>query len=81
MAFNAPVTGMVFIAEESPLCAGLAIAFNAPVSGMVFIAEESAANLGAPVYYRALLCNCVALLVFNILVAAFNAKGLFWNTR
>ena len=57
------------------------MAFNAPVSGMVFIAEESAANLGAPVYYRALLCNCVALLVFNMLVAAFNAQGLFWNTR
>ena len=34
-----------------------------------------------PVYYRALLCNCVTLLVFNILVAAFNAQGLFWNTR
>lgn len=57
------------------------MAFNAPISGMVFIAEESAANLGAPVYYRALISNCTALLVFNILTAAYNDQGSFWNTR
>ena len=57
------------------------MAFNAPISGMAFIAEESAANLGGPVIYRAIFGNCVALLVFNLLVAAYNDQGFFWNTR
>lgn len=61
--------------------AGMAVAFAAPVSGMVFIAEESAANLGPPVYYRALAANCVTLLVFNILAAAYNNGHEFWNAR
>ena len=63
------------------MAAGIAVAFNAPISGMAFIAEESAANLGGPVFYRAIFGNCVALLVFNLLVAAYNAQGYFWNTR
>ena len=57
------------------------MAFAAPISGMVFIAEESAANLGAPTYYKALAANCVALLVFNILLSANNNGSAFWNTR
>ena len=57
------------------------MAFNGPISGMAFIAEESAANLGGPVFYRAIFGNCMALLVFNLLVAAYNDKGYFWNTR
>lgn len=63
------------------MLAGMAVAFAAPVSGMVFIAEESAANLGAPVYYRALVGNCAALLVFNILAMAYSNGANFWNTR
>lgn len=63
------------------LTTGLAVAFNGPISGMSFIAEESAANLGGGVFYRALFSNCMALLVFNILVAAYNTQGYFWNTR
>ncbi len=63
------------------LAAGIAVAFNGPISGMAFIAEESAANLGGPIFYRALFGNCVALLVFNILVAAYNDQAYFWNTR
>ncbi|CAL8469782.1 g9324 [Coccomyxa elongata] len=61
--------------------AGMSVAFAAPVSGMVFIAEESAANLGAPVHYRALVGNCVAILVFNILSAGYNSGANFWNVR
>ena len=67
--------------EARAVLAGVAVAFNGPISGMAFIAEESAANLGGPVYYRALMSNCVALLVFNILVAAYNDQGYFWNSR
>jgi H+/Cl- antiporter ClcA len=59
----------------------MAVAFAAPVSGMVFIAEESAANLGAPIYYRALAANCVTLLTFNVLAAAYNHGAAFWNSR
>lgn len=59
----------------------MSVAFAAPISGMVFIAEESAANLGAPVHYRALVGNCVAILVFNILSAGFNSGAKFWNVR
>jgi H+/Cl- antiporter ClcA len=61
--------------------AGVTIAFAAPVSGMVFIAEESAANLGPPIYYRALVANCIALLVLNILTAAYHNDAGFWDTR
>ena len=67
--------------EARAALAGVAMAFNGPISGMAFIAEESAANLGGPVYYRALISNCVGLLVFNILVAAYNDQGYFWNSR
>ena len=67
---------------RSPLLsAGLTVAFSGPISGMAFIAEESAANLGGPIFYRALFGNCIALLVFNILVAAYNDQGYFWNSR
>ncbi len=63
------------------LWSGMAVAFAAPVSGMVFIAEESAANLGAPTYYKALAANCVAILIFNLLSAAYNTGSVMWNTR
>lgn len=63
------------------VAAGITVAFNGPISGMAFIAEESAANLGGPIFYRALFGNCIALLVFNILTAAYNTQGYFWNTR
>ena len=59
----------------------MAVAFAAPLSGMVFIAEESAANLGAPVHYRALVGSCVAVLVVNLLTAAFKDGRSFWDTR
>lgn len=59
----------------------MAVAFAAPISGMVFIAEESAANLGAHVHYRALVGNCIAILVFNILFAGYNSGADFWNVR
>ncbi len=59
----------------------MAVAFAAPISGMVFIAEESAANLGAPVHYRALVGNCIAILVFNILSAGYSSGADFWNAR
>ena len=72
---------MLLECEMRAVLAGVAVAFNGPISGMAFIAEESAANLGGPVYYRALMSNCAALLVFNILVAAYNDQGYFWNSR
>lgn len=61
--------------------AGLSVAFAAPISGVIFIAEESAANLGAPIYYRALAGNCVAVLVLNVLAAAYHFGAGFWDTR
>ena len=60
---------------------GLSVAFAAPISGVVFIAEESAANLGAPIQYRALAGNCIAVLALNVLAAAYHYGPGFWDTR
>ena len=57
------------------------VAFAAPLSGMVFIVEESAATLGAPLYYRALVGNCAAVLALNLLVAGNRAGAAFWDAR